>query len=357
MQTIDIRDIDIDILIEKLKDTHEILDFHSIDFSGLYPEIGIKLIGDEDRLNGTLNSTICKGLSDFHNDFLKAYCIIKYGHDNLKQLKTVERQSLEFVYTVNPGCTSILVEAKEFCDSIKQVVDSVTKNMTGREKTSLFLIAILALGGYYSFDSYNDRIKAELSAEKEVSMAKNANDKEVSLAEIERDKMKSLVDALQASIADNASASKRSNQFIAQADKAYQGIVKQSLTAGAIEIQYQGATNVVLSQDEAKEIVSNNKQQLVTENGIKAVEILSIRWTDDDNLSVTARIVDSTSTFIMSVDSTYVEQTEIEILVNEGFGKKEVIYVDGSYKIRGLSVEKAVATKIFKEDPSLNATE
>lgn len=170
MQKVDIGNLDE--IIATIAEQNTILDLNSIDFSGLYPEIGIKLIGDESRLNGTLNSTICKGLSDFHNDFLKAYCIIKYNSDNLKQLKQDERQKLEFVYTVNPGCTDILVAAKDFCDSLKQAVDSVTKDMTGTQKTALFLVAVLSVGGYFAFDSYNERLKAEMAAQKRRALHK-----------------------------------------------------------------------------------------------------------------------------------------------------------------------------------------
>lgn len=349
MQKVDIHNLDQ--IIATIAEQNTTLDLNSIDFSGLYPEIGIKLIGDENRLDGTLNSTICKGLSDFHNDFLKAYCIIKYNSDNLKQLKQDERQKLEFVYTVNPGCTDILVAAKDFCDSLKQAVDSVTKDMTGTQKTALFLVAVLSVGGYFAFDSYNERLKAEMTAQKETAIAETTAKKEVSLAEIGRDRMDKLVGALEKSIESNNAANERALKFKAQADKAYQGMVKQSLAAGATEIQYRGATKATLDQDEAKEMISNNKQQLVTETGVRAVEIASVRWTDDDNLSVTARTENGDSVFLMSVDTTYVEQAEVDILINDGFGKKEVIYVNGSFKVRGGFVEKAIASGISKDKP------
>lgn len=349
MEKVDIDNLDR--IIATIAEQNTTLDFNAIDFTSLYPEIGIKLIGDENRLNGTLNSTICKGLSDFHNDFLKAYCIIKYNTDNLKQLKQDERQKLEFVYTVNPGCTDILVAAKEFCDSLKQAVDSVTKDMTGTQKTALFLVAVLSVGGYFAFDAYNERIKAEITAEKETTTAQITAQKEVSLAGIERDRMDKLVEVLEKSIESNNIANERAIKFKSQADKAYEGIVKQSLAAGATEIQYRGATKVKLDQDQAKEMIFKNKQQLVTENGVKAVEIASIRWTDDGNLSVSARTGSGNSIFLMSVDTTYVEPSEVDILINDGFGKKEIIYVNGSFKVRGGFVEKAIASSISKEKP------
>jgi|GEM_PF-1508442 len=349
MQKVDIHNLDN--FIATIAEQNAALDINNIDFSGLYPKIGIKLIGDESRLNGTLNSTICKGLSDFHNDFLKAYCIIKYNSDNLKQLKQGERQKLEFVYTVNPGCTDILVAAKDFCDSLKQAVDSVTKDMTGTQKTALFLVAILSVGGYFAFDSYNERLKAEMALQKETVIAQTAAKKDVSLAEIEYDRMDKLVGALEKSIESNNAANDRALKFKAQADKAYQGMVKQSLVAGATEIQYRGAIKVTLDQDEAKEMISKNRQQLVTETGVKAVEVASVRWTDDGNLSVTARTENGDSVFLMSVDTTYVEQSEVDILINEGFGKKDVIYVNGSFKVRGGVVEKAIASSISKDKP------
>ncbi|EGR1451197.1 hypothetical protein O1D40_001731 [Vibrio cholerae] len=349
MQKVEI--CDLEEIISQIVEKNTSIDFNSIDFSGLYPDIGIKLIGDESRLNGTLNSTICKGLSDFHNDFLKAYCIIKYNSDNLKQLKQGERQKLEFIYTVNPGCTDILVAAKDFCDSLKQAVDSVTKDMTGTQKTALFLVAVLSVGGYFAFDSYNERLKAEIAAQKETAIVQTTAEKEVSLAEIERDRMDKLVDALEKSIESSNAANERALKFKAQVDKAYEGMVKQSLAAGATKIQYRGATKVTLGEDEARDMISKNKKQLVTETGVRGVEVASVRWTDDGNLSITARTENRDSVFLLSVDTTYVDQSEVDVLINDGFGKKEIIYVNGSFKVRGGIVERAIASGISKEKP------
>ncbi|MFS1876575.1 hypothetical protein [Enterovibrio norvegicus] len=345
---------DIDELIRIIIDTGKTVDFVNIDFTGLYTDVGFKLSGDEDRLNGALNSTICKGLSDFHNDLLKAYCIVKYNSDNLKQLKAVERQKLELVFTVEAGCTDILVAAKDFCDSLKQAVESVTTDMTGSQKTALFLTAILSVGGYYALDSYNTRKSTETAAQSDVTLSENTANKEIALAQIERQKMDSLITVLENSIKSNSAANERAIKFKSQAEKAYHGIIKQSLLAGAKDIHYRGATNVSLDEEQAKELVVSNKKKLDNQNGIHPVEITSIRWTDAENLSVTARSPDSVSTFIMSVDTTYVDKSELDILINDGFGSKDIIYVSGSFKVRGGFIEKAIASGIYKDKPEDN---
>lgn len=98
-------------------------------------------------------------------------------------------------------------------------------------------------------------------------------------------------------------------------------------------------------------MVSNNQAALKTEEHNFALEIVSIKRTADDNLSVTASLESAEQTFNLVINTSFIEQAEVEMLF-DGFKNNQLVYVDGSYKIRSGVIEKANASSISLTPPN-----
>ncbi|KNH56820.1 hypothetical protein [Vibrio cholerae] len=142
---------DFESLLKKVANEQEDFQLKDIDLTKLYPVLGLKLSGDEERLNGQLTSTICKGLTEFHLDLQKAYCIVRYNTDNLQKLRSKDKKQLEVIFKVESGCTNIIADITALLESLKDVVHKATDNMTGRQKTAFFISIVFSIGGAYTF--------------------------------------------------------------------------------------------------------------------------------------------------------------------------------------------------------------
>lgn len=320
-------------LINDISSKSQDNDLSFIDLTSLYPHITVKLEGSND-LNGQLTSTICKGLADFHTDFLKAYCIVKYGSDNLKNLKPAERDKLEIVFNVEPGCTQIFADIKDCLSSLKEVITVASDGLTGNQKTALFLIAIISCGGYFAYSEYIDLQKAQVAASKDISI-KEANNQQI----------KAWTDSLDKIVIANTKLAETKVKLNAQMDKAYQGIVKTGIAAGATEIKLSGTSSVVLNEKDSKQFTTSAKKPLMTLEQTYTLEIDSIKRTSDGNLTASARVDGSENSFVLAVDTTFIEQDEVNILF-EAFKNGNTVNVHGNYKIRSGAIEKAQASTI-----------
>ncbi|WP_153448756.1 hypothetical protein [Vibrio algicola] len=326
----------LDELIKALTNPLQNQDLSTLDLTSLYPEITVKLDGGDD-LNGQLTSTICKGLADFHNDFLKAYCIIKYSSDNLKNLKPDEREKLEIVFNVEAGCTQIFADIKECLSSIKDVITVASDGLTGNQKTALFLVAIISCGGYFAYSEYIDLQKTQASASQAVSI-KEADNRQIKI----------WTDSLDKVVIANTKLAETKIKLSAQMDKAYQGMVKTGIAAGATNIKLSGTSSVELNEKDSKQFTTSAKKPLITSEKTYTLEINAIKRTSDGNLTVNARLDDgSENSFILAVDTTFIEQDEVNILF-EAFKNGNAVNVHGNYKIRSGTIEKAQASTISK---------
>lgn len=325
---------DFEKLIKLISDNTEDVQLKDIDLSKIYPILGVKLTGNEQRLNGQLTSTICKGLSEFHLDLQKAYCIVRYNSDNLQKLRTEDKKNLEIIFKVEPGCTNIIGDLTALLDSLKDVVHKATDNMTGNQKTAFFLTLVLSIGGAYAFSSYTDLQKQKLTSEKEIK-----------LAELNKGQIDTFTTALVDVVKDNNVALEKQAKVDAQTQKGYQGLIKTALLSGATNVDFNGATSAVLDIASASDMVANNQPSLETTEAKHPLDIISIKRTSDDNLSVTAKLESSEATFNLVVNTSFIEPSEIEILFN-GLRNNQLVYVDGSYKVRQGVIEKAIASSV-----------
>lgn len=319
-------------LLARLSDTNDVITLSDIDLSRIYPTIALKLTGDDNRLNGLLTSSICKGLADFHYDLLKSYCIAKYNSDNLQKLNNTEKKQLEIVFKVEPGCTNIIADITELLNSLKGVIDKATDNMTGNQKTAFFIMCVLGVSGAYTFNQYTDLQKAELAANKEMK-----------LAELNKSQITTITDTLENIVKDNNLTLEKYAKINAQSEKGYQNLIKAALTSGATKVEYMGSSTAVLEQADLEEISSPTQPQLKTENESYELEISSVKR-NGLNLSVTANR-ENQDNFNLSIDTSYIEAAEIDLLL-QALKNKSKILVNGSFKVRDGRIEKAIASKI-----------
>ncbi len=331
---------DFEQLVETIISSQDELQLKDIDFSNLYPALGLKLSGNEERLNGQLTSTICKGLTEFHLDLQKAYCIVRYNTDNLQKLRSEDKKQLEVIFKVEPGCTNIIGDLTALLESLKDVVHKATDNMTGNQKTAFFITLVLSLGGAYAFSAYTDLQKAELAA-----------DKEIKLAELNKGQIDTFTTALADVVKDNNVAMEKQAKVNAQTAKGYQGLIKTALNSGATTVEFKGVDTASLDQAAAQDMIANNQAALETKEENYGLEIASIKRSADDNLSVTASLEGSEQTFNVIVNTSFIEQSEVEILF-DGFKNNQLVYIEGSYKIRSGVIEKANASSISSTAPN-----
>ena len=263
MSTFTVTNIDeLESLISQLANDDVQIELKSHDFKPIYPKVSLKLDGDHERLNGEINSTLCRGLTEFHNSLLKAYCVLKYNDTNLNKLTKEERILLEVSYTFEPGCTKIIAELTPLFEAIKGALDgaaAVMDGMSGNQKTAVFISTVLTLGGYGVFSAVtemqaNDNAHEEAMAEiAKDQAAENGRQKTLS------DMNQQYLDTLENVVEQNYQALDRVSKVTEQRDKGYQELVKTAVLAGSTEIQYDGAEHGTISQRQAAEIITHNK--------------------------------------------------------------------------------------------------
>jgi len=160
---------DMEAVLQLLQDGEDV-EVENLDFSNLKP-LQIKIYGDEDKYNGTLPSSLCYGLCDFQNELLKTYCLIKYKTDNLRYLKNADRELLEVVFDIKPGCTDLLASLTDFTKACGEAFSKMTQGMSGTQKTACMIILILSLAGgslvYTQIEAKHDVAVQQIDAKRD----------------------------------------------------------------------------------------------------------------------------------------------------------------------------------------------
>lgn len=329
------------IKISTLKDMENILtliqkgediEVESLDFSSL-KRLEIKIYGDEERYNGTLPSSLCYGLCDFQNELLKTYCLIKYKTDNLRYLKNADRDLLEVVFEIKPGCTELLASLTDFTKACGDAFSKMTEGMSGTQKTACMVILILSLAGgsliYTQIEAKHDIAVQKIDAQKDEAKAKTENERMIIL----RDGM---LDAIHKS--DGADGEQVAEGIKLHTAKAYEGILKPLTDADKVEING-AAGKIQLSQNDIHTYVSNPIQKAQHYDQVLEVGIDAIKKSPD-KLTVTCHKVGSDANFVVYVDLSFVEPQEVALLF-DAFKKSSTVKMQGNFKIRAGVIEQA----------------
>ncbi|CDH07617.1 conserved hypothetical protein [Xenorhabdus bovienii str. oregonense] len=259
---------DITALLFKINQGEDI-DVELLDLTALN-EIKIKAFGEGEQFSGKLTSSICYGLRDFHNELLKTYCIIRYNTDNLRHLKDTDKEALEIVFSIEPGCTQILADLKDFIVSCGEAFSKATNGMTGNQKAACYIFTALCVTGYFTFDNYSERHSTEVIAEKE-------NAKEIELQKNQLEQMKEVRKGILQALSVNNKQPLIMPEIETKTSKAYEHVIKPFATADKIEIQ--GVQNVELNNKEINEFLANPTPKIQSEDAKKVLEIDSIKRT------------------------------------------------------------------------------
>lgn len=137
---------DVESLLHRLKNGEEFtVENLNINFVNV---VNFKIYGDPERYNGTIPASLAQGMCEFQTELYKAYTLVKHGTDNLKHLTKKDREELEIIFKVEPGCTDLIVAIKDVIDSFGIAFERSTQGMTGTEKAiCLVLISLLLTGG------------------------------------------------------------------------------------------------------------------------------------------------------------------------------------------------------------------
>lgn len=322
---------DMEAVLKLLQDGKEV-EVENLDFSNLKP-LQIKIYGDEGKYNGTLPSSLCYGLCDFQNELLKTYCLIKYKTDNLRYLKNADRELLEVVFEIKPGCTDLLASLTDFTKACGEAFSKMTQGMSGTQKTACMIILILSLAGgsliYTQIEAKHDIAVQQIDAQKDEAKAKTENERMIIL----RDGM---LDAIHKD--DGADASAVAEGIKLHSAKAYEGLMKPLTDADKVEING-AAGKVELSQKDIQTYVSNPIQKPEHQDQLLEVEIDAIKKSPD-KLTVTCHQVGSEASFIVYVDLSFVEPQEVAILF-DAFKKSSSVKIQGNFKLRAGVIEQA----------------
>lgn len=125
-------------LLERLQGGEDI-PLSSIDMSTFH-KVKIKIKGDNNTYNGTLNYNLCQGLLDFQTEIWQAYAKIKYGSAKVNRLSQEEKKALTVNFSINDGCTELLSDFNNLLSFLVKFTDG----MDGTEK--IIVLAILVGG-------------------------------------------------------------------------------------------------------------------------------------------------------------------------------------------------------------------
>ncbi|CNJ17967.1 Uncharacterised protein [Yersinia aldovae] len=322
---------DMESIISRINKGEEIL-IESLDFSGL-KNLQIKIYGDEKKYNGTLPASLCYGLCDFQNELLKTYALIKYKTDNLRYLKSGDRELLDVVFEIKPGCTDLLAGLTEFTTACGDAFAKMTHGMTGTQKTSCMILLILSLAGgvltYSHIEAKHDEAIQQIEANKAAVKDKSENERMVIL----RDGIMQAIDKDKDQGGDAAAIAAGIKEHSA---KAYEGILKPVTDADKVEVNGV-AGKIELSQKQVQEFVSNPVEKPEHKDRVIAVEIDGIKRSPD-KLTINCHEVGSESGFVVYVDLSFVEPEEVSLLF-DAFKKSSVIKIQGNFKVRSGIIE------------------
>lgn len=342
------------ILIEQLSDIQSVMDritsgeafeLAQIDVSKLN-QLRIKINGNPDKYNGTLTSSMCKGLYEFQTELYKVYTSVKYKTDNLQRLKSYERDTLELTFNVEPGCTEIIGDLKELAKAISEAFCQMTTGMTGREKTLCFLFALLCITGGIVGSHVADLEHEEQMEQLTVKQAQQDNTSENEQMKIMRDGILAVLKTeVGADSEKQHQVSLITNGLQEHSAKGYESIIKTVSDADSVSIK--GVSSANLDNAKIQSFIHNPVDRPTTEERTIHIDIDSIkRAVDSDKLTITCHEDgQAESTFTVTADLSYIEPEETKFLF-DAFRDGKTVTVLGSFKVRSGIVEKGMLSSV-----------
>jgi len=215
---------------------NEIPENSQLVFEG-WPIFKLSIYGED--FDSTIPTRVMPPILELQKEIHRIYCRAKYNTDSLANLKDYERDMLELVVQVQPGCSEYISDVFK---SLNEAIKST--NMTGPQAVTLFLGIAAIISGTYSWKSWlahNERIHNQ---EVSIRMSEEETKRQELLIEAltsnnDVKKAQQGVDAFRSSLSKKLKPEdtiKVNNQNIIDGEKASQVIPKPRIEAEVIRI-------------------------------------------------------------------------------------------------------------------------
>ncbi len=329
---------DVESLLHRLKKGEEFtVENLNINFVNV---VNFKIYGDPERYNGTIPASLAQGMCEFQTELYKAYTLVKHGTDNLKHLTKKDREELEIIFKVEPGCTDLIVAIKDVIDSFGIAFERSTQGMTGTEKAICLVLISLLLTGAWLVKSHLKNKHEKDMKQLELDEAKEDNNSENERMRILKD---GIVEVLSASSATPA-ARDISEGIQNHAANAVVGVLKG--VSDADKVEFNGLAKIELDQKDIKEMIQNPREKMTNSELTVEVEIEGIKKTPE-KLTVTCRKVGEDYSFPAYVLTEFFDKEETDLLY-DAMKESDTTKLFGDYKIRSGIIELAMISRISK---------
>ncbi|EPT0809607.1 TPA: hypothetical protein ACUU9M_000008 [Yersinia enterocolitica] len=302
--------------------------------------VNFKIYGDPERYNGTIPSSLAQGMCEFQTELYKAFTLVRHGTDNLKHLTKNDREELEIIFKVEPGCTDLIVGIKDVIDSFGIAFERSTQGMTGTEKAiCLVLISLLLTGAWL--------IKSHLKNKHENGMKQLEIDAEKNNSNAETERMRILKDGIVetlSAVSATPAAREISDGVQNHTANAVVGVLKG--VSDAERVEFNGLAKIELDQKDIKEMIQNPREKMSNSELTVEVEIEGIKKTPE-KLTVTCRKVGEDYSFPAYVLTEFFDKEETDLLY-DAMKDSDTAQLFGDYKLRSGIIELAMISRISK---------
>ncbi|MDI4481634.1 hypothetical protein E6P72_11195 [Moraxella osloensis] len=180
-------------VLEKLRqlvEHPEQIDNKHIEIGDIAP-IEIKLIGD--IFHNSITSTVMRGLLELQESVYRSFAMAKYGNDSLSNLSSHEKERLELIVQIYPGCTELVAEIRGLVREIKELLI----DMSPKEKLAFFGMFLLGLFGIIGALQVESYYVEKDKNYKEIQLQKDENATKVEIEKQRTEQLKATQEGMQ----------------------------------------------------------------------------------------------------------------------------------------------------------------
>ncbi|ARB76458.1 hypothetical protein ABWE90_01385 [Pasteurella multocida] len=328
--------------IQQLKNGSSV-EFDKIDFSFLN-QLKIKVQGDPNRYNGSLNFAICKGICEYQNEIWKAYAEIKAGVPDLRKLTQKEKEALEIQFEINDGCTQIIANLTEFCNSAKDLVKEVTNGMTGNQKVLTIIALTICAGLYFGAEKY-------IENQSEIEVVKIQSEKDKVVSENETQKLDKILSTIQEIATESRNPRfKHSIEAIeSHTQKGFAEIARSVSDADEVTFTQIDNSTIQLKKPQLEKIVEDLDKQEKAQTLPEALDLyIDGVKRQEGKISIFARTI-SGETFTANIDPDMLGDEGVNTIIDR-IKDINTIKLSGMIKRRAGKIEQATFSAIVTEE-------
>lgn len=175
--------------LEQLLASPETIDNSHLEIGDIAP-IEIKLVGN--IFHNSITSTVMHGLLDIQESIYRSYAIAKNGDDNLSSLTSYEKERLELVFTIHPGCTEIIADIRGLIQDFKDLL----VDMTPKQKLAVISLFLLTVFGCYAVTQLKDYYIEKNKNQTQIQLQEDENATKIELEKQKTEQFKSIEESM-----------------------------------------------------------------------------------------------------------------------------------------------------------------